>query len=60
MVPQIRRRNPATRVAVWTASTEARLIAEAAAAFGADAVFNRPADLEKLVGWISNPTPGGD
>jgi CheY-like chemotaxis protein len=57
LVREILRRRKSTRVAVWTGSTEARLLAEAAAA--ADAVFHKPSDLEKLVGWISDPASGG-
>jgi hypothetical protein len=44
MVPEIRRRGITTRVAVWMASTEARLLAQPAAAAGADAVFNKPSE----------------
>src|SRR5688572_3367474 len=60
MVPEIRRRGTPTRVAVWPASTGALLLAEAAAAAGVDAVFNKPSDLEKLLAWIGGGSSGGD
>jgi CheY-like chemotaxis protein len=60
VVREIRRRGSATRVAVWTGSTDERLLAEAAAAVGADAVFHKPSDLEKLVAWVSRAPSGGD
>jgi two-component system, OmpR family, KDP operon response regulator KdpE len=59
LVPEIRRLCATTRVAVWTGSTEARLLAEAAAAAGADAVFDKPPDVRKLVAWVGGASPGG-
>jgi CheY-like chemotaxis protein len=52
LVPDIRRLCVKTRVAIWTGSTEARLLTEAAAAVGADAVFDKPPDVQKLVDWV--------
>ena|SRR5687768_10606744 len=53
VVPEIRRLCINTRIALWTGSTEARLLTEAAAAAGADAVFDKPPDVPKLVAWVN-------
>jgi hypothetical protein len=60
MAPEIRRRGVTTRIAIWSGSAEARLLAQAAASVGADAAFNKPPDVKKLVAWISGASPGGD
>ena len=59
LVPDIRRLCVNTRIAIWTGSREAPLLTEAAAAAGADAVFDKPPDVKKLVAWVNGGTSGG-
>ena len=60
LVPEIRRRGLSTRVALWTGSKDPQLLAKAAAAVGADAVFHKANDLEKLLAWIGGASRARD
>src|SRR5688572_2096267 len=59
LVPEMRRLCASTRIAIWTGSMQVRLLTEASAAAGADAVFDKPPDVQKLVAWVSGASSDG-